>query len=100
MQIRMYVNKMLISKFSGNIIGKCKIGALTSKPYTIRAHPWETRKTETVDVNDCDGLKRNWPTLLLKDKDGNLTPVSWEDALVTVAQMDWTPTLQAGCCLC
>ena len=75
----------------------CPVGALTSKPYAFMARPWETRKTETVDVN---GLKRNRPTSLLKDKDGNLTPVSWEDALVTVAQMDWTPTLQAGCCLC
>ena len=42
-----------------------------------------------------NGLKRNRPTSLLKGKDGNLTPVSWEDALVTAAQMlDSTPSEQ------
>ena len=44
----------------------------------------------------CDGLKRQRLTSpLLKGKDGNLTPVSWEDALVTAAQMlDSTPSEQ------
>ena len=32
---------------------------------------------------------------MLKDKDGNLTPVAWEDALVSVAKMlDSTPSDQ------
>ena len=44
----------------------------------------------------CDGLKRQRLTSpLLKGKDGNLTPVSWEDALVTAAQvLDSTPSEQ------
>ena len=33
----------------------CPVGALTSKPYAFMARPWETRKTETVDVLDCVG---------------------------------------------
>ena len=33
----------------------CPVGALTSKPYAFMARPWETRKTETVDVMDCVG---------------------------------------------
>ena len=44
----------------------------------------------------CDGLKRQRLTVpMVKGKDGNLTPVSWEDALVTVAKMlDSTPSDQ------
>ena len=44
----------------------------------------------------CDGLKRQRLTApMLKGKDGNLTPVSWEDALVTAAQvLDSTPSEQ------
>ena len=33
----------------------CPVGALTSKPYAFMARPWETRKTETVDVFDSVG---------------------------------------------
>jgi len=134
MQIGMYVDKMLLSELSGNVIDLCPVGALTSKPYAFMARPWETRKTETVDVLDCvgsnivithrtgevlrimprmnedineewisdksrfacDGLKRQRLTApMLKDKDGNLTPVAWEDALVSVAKMlDSTPSDQ------
>lgn len=44
----------------------------------------------------CDGLKRQrLTTPMLKGKDGNLAPVSWEDALVSVAKMlDSTPSDQ------
>lgn len=33
----------------------CPVGALTSKPYSFTARPWETRKTESVDVLDALG---------------------------------------------
>jgi len=55
MQIGTYVEKMLMSELSGNVIDLCPVGALTSKPYAFMARPWETRKTETVDVLDCVG---------------------------------------------
>jgi len=132
MQIGTYVEKMLMSELSGNVIDLCPVGALTSKPYAFMARPWETRKTETVDVLDgvgsnivvthrtgevlrimprmnedineewisdksrfaCDGLKRQRLTVpMLKGPDGNLAPASWEDAIVTVAQvLDATPS--------
>ena len=38
-----------------HFIDLCPVGALTSKPYAFMARPWETRKTETVDVLDCVG---------------------------------------------
>merc|ERR1711970_32064 len=55
MQIGTYVEKMLMSEMSGNVIDLCPVGALTSKPYAFMARPWETRKTETVDVLDSVG---------------------------------------------
>jgi len=55
MQIGTYVEKMLMSELSGNVIDLCPVGALTSKPYAFMARPWETRKTESVDVHDSVG---------------------------------------------
>ncbi|XP_071439349.1 NADH-ubiquinone oxidoreductase 75 kDa subunit, mitochondrial [Hetaerina americana] len=125
MQVGTYVEKMFLSELSGNIIDLCPVGALTSKPYAFTARPWETRRTDSVDVLDavgsnivvttrtgevlrilprlnedvneewlsdksrfaCDGLKRQ--RLIaphLKNSKGELVPVEWEDALVTVAK--------------
>ncbi|KAF4517746.1 hypothetical protein B566_EDAN002951 [Ephemera danica] len=50
-----YVEKMFLSELSGNIIDLCPVGALTSKPYSFTARPWETRKTDSVDVMDALG---------------------------------------------
>ncbi|XP_030637496.1 NADH-ubiquinone oxidoreductase 75 kDa subunit, mitochondrial [Chanos chanos] len=55
MQIGTYVEKMFMSEMSGNVIDICPVGALTSKPYAFTARPWETRKTETIDVLDAVG---------------------------------------------
>jgi len=57
MQIGTYVEKMIMSELSGNVIDLCPVGALTSKPYAFMARPWETRKTESIDV--MDGLGCN-----------------------------------------
>ena len=55
MQIGTYVEKMLLTELSGNVIDLCPVGALTSKPYAFMARPWETRKTESIDVHDAVG---------------------------------------------
>lgn len=55
MQIGTYVEKMLMTEMSGNVIDLCPVGALTSKPYAFMARPWETRKTESIDVLDAVG---------------------------------------------
>jgi NADH dehydrogenase (ubiquinone) Fe-S protein 1 len=49
------VEKMFLSELSGNIIDLCPVGALTSKPYSFTARPWETRRTDSVDVMDALG---------------------------------------------
>lgn len=55
MQVGTYIEKMFTSELSGNVIDLCPVGALTSKPYAFTARPWETRKTETIDVLDALG---------------------------------------------
>ncbi|KAG0711003.1 NADH-ubiquinone oxidoreductase subunit, mitochondrial [Chionoecetes opilio] len=55
MQIGTYVEKMLMSELSGNVIDLCPVGALTSKPYAFTARPWEVRRTDSVDVMDAVG---------------------------------------------
>lgn len=46
---------MFLSELSGNIIDLCPVGALTSKPYAFVARPWETRRTDSIDVLDAVG---------------------------------------------
>uniref|UniRef100_A0A915KTC0 NADH-ubiquinone oxidoreductase 75 kDa subunit, mitochondrial n=1 Tax=Romanomermis culicivorax TaxID=13658 RepID=A0A915KTC0_ROMCU len=55
MQIGTYVDKFFASELSGNVIDLCPVGALTSKPYSFTARPWETRKAESIDVMDAVG---------------------------------------------
>jgi hypothetical protein len=54
-EIGTYVEKMMASELSGNVIDLCPVGALTSKPYAFTARNWELRSTETVDVSDALG---------------------------------------------
>lgn len=54
-QVGTYVEKMFLSELSGNIIDLCPVGALTSKPYAFVARPWETRRTDSIDVHDAVG---------------------------------------------
>ncbi|XP_048341354.1 NADH-ubiquinone oxidoreductase 75 kDa subunit, mitochondrial [Sphaerodactylus townsendi] len=55
MQVGTYIEKMFMSELSGNVIDICPVGALTSKPYAFTSRPWETRKTESIDVLDAVG---------------------------------------------
>lgn len=55
MEVGTYIEKMFASELSGNVIDLCPVGALTSKPYAFTSRPWETRKTESVDVLDAVG---------------------------------------------
>merc|ERR1712137_389889 len=55
MQVGTYVEKMIKSELSGNVIDLCPVGALTSKPYAFTARPWELRRVESVDIMDALG---------------------------------------------
>jgi NADH dehydrogenase (ubiquinone) Fe-S protein 1 len=56
-EIGTYVEKMLSSELSGNIIDLCPVGALTSKPYAFTARSWELESSSTIDV--LDGIGSN-----------------------------------------
>jgi len=55
MQITSYLEEAVTSELSGNVVDLCPVGALTSKPYSFEARPWELRKTLTIDVMDALG---------------------------------------------
>eukprot|EP00873_Tetraselmis_striata_P028269 jgi/Tetstr1/448533/TSEL_035796.t1 len=54
-EIGTYVEKLMTSEMSGNVIDLCPVGALTSKPFAFTARNWELRGTETIDVHDALG---------------------------------------------
>ena len=56
-EIGTYVQKLIRSELSGNIIDLCPVGALTSKPYAFTARTWELKSTESIDITD--GLGSN-----------------------------------------
>ncbi|XP_056634252.1 NADH-ubiquinone oxidoreductase 75 kDa subunit, mitochondrial [Diorhabda sublineata] len=126
MQVGTYIEKLFMSELSGNIIDLCPVGALTSKPYSFTARPWEIRKVDSIDVHDAlgsniivstrtgevmrimprvneeineewladksrfsyDGLKRQrLVTPMIRDNQGELKPVDWEMALLTICKV-------------
>ena len=55
MEIGTYVDQLLDTELSGNVIDLCPVGALTSKPYAFTARPWELVRTESIDTMDAVG---------------------------------------------
>ncbi|MCU7611629.1 NADH-quinone oxidoreductase subunit NuoG [Anaplasma capra] len=53
------VEKGILSELSGNIVDLCPVGALTSKPYSFKARPWELSHCDTIDVLDavCSNIR-------------------------------------------
>ncbi len=54
-EIGTYVEAAISSELSGNLVDVCPVGALTSKPYSFSARPWELKKVDSVDVFDAVG---------------------------------------------
>lgn len=55
MEVGFYIEKVLASEVSGNIIDLCPVGALTSKPYSFTARPWELKSYNSIDLFDAIG---------------------------------------------
>jgi NADH-quinone oxidoreductase subunit G len=55
MEITTYLEKAMSSELQANVADLCPVGALTHKPYSFSARPWELTKTESVDVMDAVG---------------------------------------------
>jgi NADH-quinone oxidoreductase subunit G len=54
-EIGTFIDKIVDTELSGNMIDICPVGALTSKPYQFKARPWELRKVNSIDVHDAVG---------------------------------------------
>ncbi len=55
MEITTYLQKGILSELSANVNDLCPVGALTHRPWSFTARPWELRPTESVDVMDALG---------------------------------------------
>lgn len=124
-EITPYLENIVTSELSANIIDLCPVGALTSKPYAFTARPWEMKKIESYDITDAmgsaitvqsrgntvmritprndDDVNEEWisnKARFIVDglncqrldkpyirKDGQLTPVSWDEALEKTAEI-------------
>lgn len=54
-EIGTFIDQIVDTELSGNLIDVCPVGALTSKPYAYKARSWELRKTDSIDVHDAVG---------------------------------------------
>lgn len=54
-EIGTYIENLMTSELSGNVIDVCPVGALTSKPFAFTARSWELKSTESIDVTDSVG---------------------------------------------
>src|SRR6185503_15845980 len=55
MEITTYLDRGILSELSANVNDLCPVGALTHRPWSFIARPWELEKTESVDVMDALG---------------------------------------------
>jgi len=54
-EIGSYIHASFDSELSGNVIDLCPVGALTAKPSSFKARPWELNIYETIDISDSLG---------------------------------------------
>lgn len=54
-EIGTYIEKVLESEVSGNVIDLCPVGALTSKPYAFKGRPWELSSFNSIDTTNSLG---------------------------------------------
>jgi NADH dehydrogenase (ubiquinone) Fe-S protein 1 len=52
MEIGFYIEKLMSTELSGNIIDLCPVGALTSKPFAFTSRPWELKSYNSIDILD------------------------------------------------
>ena len=55
MEITTYLDRGILSEMSANVNDLCPVGALTHRPWSYIARPWELDKTESIDVMDALG---------------------------------------------
>ncbi len=82
MEIGPYVDKVLKTELSGNVIDLCPVGALTSKPYAFSGRPWEAKSIDTIDTSDAVGtpivvqIRKNSVSKIVP-KDNSFLSIGW-----------------------
>jgi NADH dehydrogenase (ubiquinone) Fe-S protein 1 len=69
-EVGTYVEQLLTSELSGNLVDLCPVGALTNAPYAFTARPWELRRVQSHDVLDPMG-----PAITVNNKGAELMRV-------------------------
>jgi NADH-quinone oxidoreductase subunit G len=69
-EIGTYIDTILNSELSGNLIEICPVGALTSKPYPFLYRDWELKKIKTIDPSDSFGID-----ILMYLKENNIVKI-------------------------
>ena len=54
-EIGTYIERMITSEISGNLVDVCPVGALTNAPYAFTSRPWELKSFDSVDIFDTIG---------------------------------------------
>jgi NADH dehydrogenase (ubiquinone) Fe-S protein 1 len=49
-EIGTYIENLLTNELSANVIDLCPVGALTNRPYAMKARPWELKSTHSIDI--------------------------------------------------
>jgi NADH dehydrogenase/NADH:ubiquinone oxidoreductase subunit G len=52
-EIGTYLDKMMTSELSGNLVDLCPVGALTNAPYAFTSRPWELTRSSSIDLLDA-----------------------------------------------
>ncbi len=52
-EIGTYIEKMVTSELSGNLVDLCPVGALTNAPYSFTTRPWELQRTYSIDLMEA-----------------------------------------------
>lgn len=70
MEIGTYIQHLIKSELSGNLVDLCPVGALTSKPFAYLGRNWELQKISSIDFFDpvCNDILINTRKVLLKKK--------------------------------
>lgn len=69
-EIGTYIDTIVNSELSGNLIDICPVGALTSKPYPFLYRDWELKKIKTIDPSDSFGIN-----ILLYLRENNIVKI-------------------------
>jgi len=73
-EISTYINSLIDSEISGNLVDICPVGALTSKFYTFKARNWELNSINAVDF--IDGVGSNINVQLKGNKILRILPIN------------------------